>query len=417
MNDTSGWQKCNLDFFEENDMTDNLGNELEDLLGNIVSMSPEEKAAYRKIAGNNLGRIRNKHFPNKLSAMAAMLQEGKFRDTLNPVDLERQLRRWISEGLPLENIKGIARALKIPASEFFNTTDLSPINSPMAHQNGEEDELPGIPQIVSSKNGDQSCENSLEGGLKHSLLRKSGLWNSAAATLLVAIIIVIYLFINNSAQESVIVLWPKIVDTHSEYVSGKLINFSKDRFKEADLKLFVKPVDGDNKYWLNQPPYPPILTEDSVWYQKCRFGDEDIRTMKKAPPLRFDIYAVVLKKGAKLPLNSKNTYIEAASETDFFHALEPYASSVSEKFSLTRVAPAEPEIPIVIGLTSPVKITWGERVPMYIEIYHGGKVIKDGYHSSGELFGLSPSPILYEIKMSRKKGHHQNNTWILVENE
>jgi hypothetical protein len=53
---------------------------------------------------------------------------------------------------------------------------------------------------------------------------------------------------------------------------------------------------------------------------------------------------------------------------------------------------------------------------MYIEIYHGGQVIKEGYHASGDAFDLIPSQIPYEIKMSRKEDYHQSNTWILVEN-
>lgn len=378
----------------------------------LLKLSPQEKAEYRKIAGHNLGRIRNSFFPNKLSAMAATLQEGKFRQTLNPKDLERQLRRWISNGLPLENIREIARALKIPAAEFLVRTD---------QWNEDPDECaaepPGFSQAGLAGVDDRATDGLVRVESKKWTRAKSKIWFGTAAAFIIVLALSIVFFMKRSGEEAIAISWPKIVDTHSEYVSGRLINFNKDSLIQTEVQLFVKPGDGETKYWLNEPPYPPVITKEGIWYQKCRFGDEDIRSMKKLPPLRFDVYAAVLKKGAKRQLTSGKTYLEAGSEVDFMNLLKPYATSVSGKFSLTRVDAAVPEIPIVLGMTPSVKITWGENVPMYIEIYHSGTIVKEGYHNSGESYDLSPSPILYEIKMSRKKGYHQSHTWVLVEND
>jgi hypothetical protein len=83
---------------------------------------------------------------------------------------------------------------------------------------------------------------------------------------------------------------------------------------------------------------------------------------------------------------------------------------------ITRVEPPEPDIPIVMGVSPPVKITWSERVPMFLEIYHNGSLLKEGYFNPGMEHDLLPSQILYEIKMCRKKGYPKRNIWILVEN-
>ena len=118
---------------------------------------------------------------------------------------------------------------------------------------------------------------------------------------------------------------------------------------------------------------------------------------------------------AKLPIRDGQNYIEAASEKHFLEILKPYVRSISDRFSVIRVKSAESDTPIVIGVTPPVRITWADAVPMYLEIYHGGQIVSHGFFRSGDRHDLTPSPILYEIKMSRKKGYHQSNLWILVE--
>lgn len=376
----------------------------------IKSLDPKTKPIYQQIAGYNLGRIRNQHFPNKLSAMAAMLQENNFRETLNPRDLERQLRRWIRNGLPLENIEPIAMALKMSFSELLDTSTMPPF----VNSSSENNNPPVSFHDVSSTNP----ENAINGFPLRAFGKRRKIVNRIVipGVFLLVLIITIHGIIAFLSKEKIIISWPTIVDTHSEYVSGRLLNFSERNYSDTSIKLFVKPGDGDTKYWLNTPDYPPRLTKGGVWYQKCRFGDEDIRSMKKAPPLRFDLYAAVLKKDVAFPLNLKKSFLDAKNENDFLKMLEPYVVAVSDKFSLVRVKPAGSDIPIVLGIAPPVKITWGENVPMYLEIYHGGQVIKDGYYSSGDAHDLIPSQIPYEIKMSRKQGHHQTNTWILVEN-
>jgi hypothetical protein len=386
-----------------------------DILKSLDSLPSEEKSLYQQIAGHNLGRLRNQHFPNKLSAMAATLQENRFRETLNPKDLERQLRRWISNGLPLENIESISEALNIPPSELLNTADLPPDLAQTAYRLFQTGIPSGILQDI-SKDNQKSAENGpsiLAGGTRRKYVNGFG----AVGIALIVLIVAIFWGGGYLAPESIAISWPDIVDTHSEYVSGNLENFSPKAYQDMSVKLFVKPADGDTKYWLNAPDYPPVVTEDGQWYQKCRFGDEDIRSMKKTPPLRFDLYAVALKTGVELPLDSMQNYFEAESEKAFLEKIAPYAAAVSDKFSLVRVESAEPEIPIVLAIAPSVKITWGENVPMYLEIYHGGQVISEGYFSSGDAHNLPPSQIPYEIKMGRKEGFHQSNTWILVENQ
>jgi hypothetical protein len=137
--------------------------------------------------------------------------------------------------------------------------------------------------------------------------------------------------------------------------------------------------------------------------------------MKRLPPLKFALWAAVVPNDAGFPLDEKQTYFVAASDTDFQALLAPYASLISAKYVVTRIEPAHANIPIVVTCISPVTITWSEQVPMYLEIYHQGKAVRTGYFSSGDLHPIDPSPIPYEIKMSRKKDFPQRNTWILVE--
>ncbi len=137
--------------------------------------------------------------------------------------------------------------------------------------------------------------------------------------------------------------------------------------------------------------------------------------MKKENKEREESVESKRKKKVKLPLDPKKNYFAEKSEKDFFNKLKPYVTAISEKFVITRVKPSEPVIPIVTCVTSPVKITWSERVSMFLQIFHKGEIFKEGFYMPDELHELPSSPLLYEIKMSREKNYSRSSIWILVE--
>lgn len=377
---------------DSEEKTDKILSEINELFGN-------QKSIYQKIAGINLGRIRDEHYPNKLSAMAALLQEGGFRKNLQPQDLERQIRRWIKGGLPVENIQEMARALKLPVSEFL-------VMMPRAYERIHDKNAPGRTD-TDFKQGVRSISKTGN---------KKGLKWAGLIVLMCAFITGGMVFLNPFKPVSIKVIWPDIIKTNVEYISGKISNVSPRKQADLDIKLFVNPL-GDSHYWLIDDTSPAEVTETGVWFQKCRFGDEDFRTMRNRLPLKFGVYAALVRQNADFPLNKKKNHFLAMTENDFLVKLKPHAIAVSDRFTVTRVKPPDEDIPIVMGVSPPVKITWSERVPMFLEFYHQGVLIKEGYFDPGIHHELPPSQILYEIKMSRKKAFPQRNIWILVEKE
>ena len=372
----------------------------EGVLDKVNRLTADEKLAYRQIAGRNLGRIRDKQYPNKLSAMAATLQEKGFRDNIKPQDLERQLRRWISNGLPLENISEIARALNLPATEFL-------VILPSFHSHD---------MIVENTKLLEMNSNSIhpESKMAHFHFKTYLKW-----VLIFIFSGAIILGVNSMNTPlkpvSIEIAWPDMVESNIGYVSGKISNKFDGSYSDLDIKLFVNPV-GDTHYWLNENSTPLEIKKNGMWFKECRFGDEDFRTMQQRSPIQFGVYAVIIKKDADFPLNKKQNFFLADSEKEFKNKLDPYAVSISNRYTVTRVEPPEPDIPIVMAVPSPVKVTWSEQVSMYLEIFHHGTLIKKGFFNPGMLYDLPPDPILYEIKMSRKEDYPQRSIWILVEN-
>ncbi len=375
-----------------------------DVLNEINHLTANEKSAYRQIAGHNLSRIRDEQYPNKLSAMAATLQEKGFRDNIQPQDMERQLRRWMSNGLPIENISEIAKALDLPVTEFLVMLPSSQ-PSDMAFEN--------IKKLSINSNDTQSQPDQPEAGNFHfsSYLKWITLFIVSGAVFLGASSMNTLL-----KPMSITIAWPDMVESNIGCISGIISNISNVDYSNLDIKLFVHPI-GDTHYWLNEHSSPLAIKKNGMWFKRCRFGDEDLRTMKQKPPLHFDVYAAIIKKDAKFPLNNKQNFFLADSEKKFKNKLQPYILAISDRFIVTRVEPPKPDIPIVMAVQSPVKITWSEYVPMYLEIFHHGTLIKNGYFDPGMLYNLPPDQILYEIKLSRKKNYPQRNIWILVENK
>jgi len=372
----------------------------EDVLNKISKLTTDEKSVYRQIAGHNLGRIRDEQYPNKLSAMAATLQEKGFRDNIQPRDMERQLRRWISNGLPLENISEIANALSLPVTEFL-------LMFPSSHS-------PDV--MFDTTKTLEMNSNSTQSKPGASYFH----FNSYLKWILISLVSgVVILGVNsmNTLLEpmSIEIAWPDMVESNIGYVSGKISNQSDIDYSNLDIKLFVNP-EGDTHFWLNEHIKPLEIKSNGMWFKKCRFGDEDFRTMQQKLPLSFGVYAAIIKNSAEFPLNKKQNFFLADSEKDFKNKLEPYTIAISSRFTVTRVEPPEHDIPIVMAVPSPVKITWSEYVPMYLEIFHQGMLIKSGYFDPEMLYNLPPDQILYEIKMGRKKDYPQTSTWILVEN-
>lgn len=223
------------------------------------------------------------------------------------------------------------------------------------------------------------------------------------------VVVIIVLFIR---QEFITISWPAtLIQKHEEYVSGKLANFSPDTYSKLDIKLFVHPGDGSDRYWLNLSGRTNI-NKDGVWYQNCRFGNENQPNL----PLKFDVYAVVMHQGKELPLGPGNNYLSAASEEAFLGALQPYVNVVSNRFIVTRVIPTAALAPeIILRVTPPIKFTWSERVPRQIEFWHNDTRIINGEFTSDQHHDLSPSSIKYEIKMRRPGEVQESSLLILVE--
>jgi hypothetical protein len=219
-----------------------------------------------------------------------------------------------------------------------------------------------------------------------------------------------------SIRKSIEISWPTtLIQTNEEYISGKLVNFSPDAYSKLEIKLFVHPDDTSKMYWLNDTQSKKIKNNGD-WYQMCRFGDEDTRIHRMPLPFDFYVYAVVVSQGTTFPFVSENRPFEAASEEDFIKKIQPFAKTISKRFVVTRIEPKEDLTrPIVMHVTSPVKLSWSENVPMYLEFYHKGSIIRESMYKPGQYHDLPSSSELYEIKLSKSKNFPKSNVLIMVE--
>ncbi|MCP3928260.1 MAG: DUF2157 domain-containing protein, partial [Bacteroidetes bacterium] len=268
-------------------------------------------------------------------------------------------------------------------------------------------------------------------GLLASILTLSLLWavwrskiiirKKKAALILLILCVAVFggLTIYNKSEvysKSINISWPmKSIEGNIEQVGGQLFNFSPDTFGNIDVKLFIHPEDGDSLYWLNESL--PAKINNGNWHLEGRFGDEDPRSMKKHPPLDFHVYAVVVEKNKKLPLEHKTNYLIAHSEKEFIEKVKPYTKAISDRFIVTRIPSTYETGPVTLSVNSPVKVTWAEKVPMFLQIYHKGNLLQEGIYEPpvAVLKGLLPDPIMYEVKLSREKGYPKSNIWFLVE--
>lgn len=264
----------------------------------------------------------------------------------------------------------------------------------------------------------------------------SNKWTAILISLIVFLVICQILL---SYQKRITIDYPiaEIKNNLSE-IGGKFYNIDKSYLKNY-LKIFVHPLDGYNAYWLNlQNEDINILDEN--WSLLCRFGDEIQIANATDFPIKFVVYAIVLKNDVQFPYNKENNKIIANNEKTFFKKIEKYSIYISEKFVIKRIDQCFPPpifeaaiksnkarsrywqyIPSVLQSSEKeeqVKLHWEKDMPMYVEIYKNGIIDLNltKYYNKGEVifFNRENSTIYYHIKLRERENYKKySSIWFI----
>ncbi|MFH0728397.1 MAG: HEAT repeat domain-containing protein [Pseudomonadota bacterium] len=95
----------------------------EALFARLKTLPSEAQQRLRKEAGIALGALRDREYKNHLPALAASLdaslKDRGYRTGSSPDSLERQIRRWIKEGLPFDALQKIVDCLDVDVKDFL----------------------------------------------------------------------------------------------------------------------------------------------------------------------------------------------------------------------------------------------------------------------------------------------------------
>jgi HEAT repeat protein len=89
------------------------------LFARLKTLPVEVQQRFKKEAGTALGAIRDREYKNHLPALAASLKGRGYRTRSTDESFERQIRKWIKEGLPFDALRKIVDCLGVDVKDFL----------------------------------------------------------------------------------------------------------------------------------------------------------------------------------------------------------------------------------------------------------------------------------------------------------
>lgn len=171
------------------------------------------------------------------------------------------------------------------------------------------------------------------------------------------------------------------------------------------VRLYVYPEDGEEKYWLIDRRWG--LPQNGVWVDLARFGNPNGRGMKLPPPLYFRVFAVLVKAGTVVNMpgsDRSHPWVEVDSEEKFVQLLKTEGvTAVSASCRVERLEnPQCDERPVIISpgrtATSSVRLLWEPNMPMYVELWKDGGRVMGQVMDNGTDLPLTPGT--WELKVA-----------------
>lgn len=194
-----------------------------------------------------------------------------------------------------------------------------------------------------------------------------------------------------------------------------------------EVYVYVHPDDGMDNFWLQSNP--SHSSSMGAWSINARFGNPYGKDHVKEPPLYFDVVAVLIPKDHinELPGMDENP-VHIESFTEFDRIVQSAGVKKRAECRIHRIPefcriqpsivfPKQPPDPFEYPkVYSPLSFKWDPQIPMYAELWSGGKPVANMSHQvmhySQE---VSLDPGIYELKIRQKKGAEcYANVWFMV---
>jgi len=227
---------------------------------------------------------------------------------------------------------------------------------------------------------------------------------------------------------TVTLICPPTIYSNEQVVFG---NYSPAR-DDYRIRLYVYPIDGANRFWFQEQAWEAY--SNGAWVDIARFGNPYGIDMKMPLPLKFKIFAALVKSDNidKLPgYDRRQPWIqESGGDKAFMNRLKKSGViTVSKPFEILRlpedICHSNPIVTSInnnsilslntkiIEVNSPVKLHWEPNNPMFIEVWKGGmQTLSEEMENDSELI-LQPG--IQEIKVKPRYDYHCSaSIWVNV---